>query len=340
MPSRSQARRLERGAAAIQHDASAFDRNIDFVARFQVGDLPHLLVCEFKRSGQPRYVREAVHHLKVISGSIPLSTPVFLAPYLSEESRRLCQDAGVGYADLEGNGRLVFDTVFIERRVDSKSPSERRELRSLFKPKSAQVLRRLLREPVRSWKIVDLAHAAEVSLGHASNVRKALIERDWASADTRGLALTEPDALLDQWRDNHGRPRGERIQAYTTFHGRQFTDAVRKAASHPEAHVAYASFSAANWLAPYGRTGIEQLYVDREGLAALSEAMDLSNATEGANLEIIVPRDTGIFLDVTEPAPGVWVTSPVQTYLDLFVSGERGREAAEHLRGRGLKWPP
>jgi len=38
------------------------------------------------------------------------------------------------------------------------------------------------------------------------------------------------------------------------------------------------------------------------------------------------------------PEPGIACTSPVQTYLDLIDGGERGREAADHLRRELLQW--
>ena len=325
----------------VEHEPTAFDRGIDLIVRFTVGDLPHALVCEVKSSGQPRHVREAVHHLKYVTSSFPtvLATPVFIAPYLSAESRLLCKQAGVGYVDLEGNSRLVFDNVFIERQVDSKPPVERRELKSLFKPKSAQVLRRLLREPSHAWKLVDLAEAAGVSLGHASNVRQALLAREWAIIEREGLRLTAPDALIDHWRDHYEPPVGERISAYTPLHGQALNKAIGAAAERSGAQVMLASFSAAQWLAPYGRTGTDYLYVDRAGYAALREIMEIGPVTRGANLEIAVMKDDGLFRDVIEPAPGVRTTSPLQTYLDLAAAGERGREAADHLRESGLEWP-
>jgi hypothetical protein len=75
------------------------------------------------------------------------ATPVFIAPYLTLEAQALCREQAVGFLDFEGNALLVFDGIFIERQVASKPVVERRELKSLFKPKSAQVLRVMLREP-------------------------------------------------------------------------------------------------------------------------------------------------------------------------------------------------
>jgi hypothetical protein len=52
-----------------------------------------------------------------------------------------------------------------------------------------------------------------------------------------------------------------------------------------------------------------------------------------------VPKDLGLLADTIEPAPGAVCTSPIQTYLDLSIAGERGAEAAEHLRQERLSWP-
>jgi len=54
---------------------------------------------------------------------------------------------------------------------------------------------------------------------------------------------------------------------------------------------------------------------------------------------VTVPKDSGLLADTVEPAPGAICTSPVQTYLDLSIAGERGAEAADHLRQKKLSWP-
>ncbi|MFX7883280.1 hypothetical protein ABTK06_20040, partial [Acinetobacter baumannii] len=69
---------------------------------------------------------------------------------------------------------------------------------------------------------MELAQAAAVSLGHVSNVRTALLERDWAQVAEGGLFLSEPDALLDEWQDAYTPPAGERLAFYTPLHGSAF----------------------------------------------------------------------------------------------------------------------
>jgi hypothetical protein len=266
---------------------------------------------------------------------------VLIAPYLSPEAQALCKENNVAFIDLVGNARLAFDNLFIERRVSDKPPADRRELKSLFKPKSAQVLRALLRDPKRAWRVTELAGVAGVSLGHVSNVRMGLLDREWAQVSDRGLFLSEPDMLLDAWRDDYEVTEGKRLTFYTILHGAEFEKAARDVLRvAPERGKAiFASFSAAHWLAPFGRTGMQYFYADNAGAEQLKERLKLTLSPKGENVSVIVPKDLGLFRDTDEPVRGAVCTSAVQTYLDLWISGERGREAAEYLRKEKLSWP-
>jgi hypothetical protein len=312
------------------------------VAHVEVSTRGHALVCEVKSSGQPRHVRTALLQLRdYVPHHEPGSTPVFVAPYLSPGAQALCRDYAVSFLDLEGNVRLLFDGIFIERLVASKPVVERRELKSLFTPKSAQVLRVMLRDPSRAWRVTELAKTADVSLGHVSNVRAGLLDREWAQVSDAGMFLSDPDALLDAWRDTYESPAGKRMSFYTTLHGSAFEEATRQVlrSGRNTGQAALASFSAAHWLAPYGRTGTQYFYADDANLEHLYTALKLSSAAKGENVVVTVLKDTGLFHDTVEPAPGVICTSPIQTYLDLAAAGERGREAADRLRREKLRWP-
>lgn len=314
----------------------------DLIARLRVNGKPHLLVCEYKSNGQPRFARSAsLEMLDYVARRAPGATPVFMAPYISLPVRQLCEEMGVGYLDLAGNARIVFGGVFIERQVAEKPAAIQRELKSLFKPKSAQVLRMLLREPGRAWRVSELSKASGVSLGHVSNVRTGLIDREWAHISDDGLVLSEPGAVLDAWRYSYTAPQGERMGFYTPLHGSALESAARAAlGTEGEAgHAVFASFSAAQWLAPYGRVGTHYFFADAEGLRKLRAALELAPAQKGENVIVTVPKDAGLLIDTVEPLPGAVCTSPIQTYLDLSIAGERGVEAAEHLRLKWLPWP-
>jgi len=197
----------------------------------------------------------------------------------------------------------------------------------------------MLRKPGRVWLVAELAETAGVSLGHASNVRAALLGREWAQVSNEGMFLCAPDALLDAWCESYKPPAGKRHGFYTTLHGTAFESAVRELRPAAEAGwTALASFSAAQWLAPYGRSGTQYFYADEAGLDKLRSALKLSPESKGENIVVTVLEDLGLFRDIVEPAPGVICTSAVQTYLDLTAAGERGRDAADHLRQERLQW--
>lgn len=326
----------------IEHDAASTGWEPDLVARILVNGRPRVLVCDVKSNGQPRYARAALLQLRdSIQKHSSRVSPVFIAPFISPAVRRLCEEKNVNYLDLAGNARIAFDGVFIERVVTDKGANEQRQLKSIFSPKSAQVLRTMFRDPGRAWRVAELAAASHVSLGHVSNVRKGLIDQEWAMATHGGLMLSQPDALLDAWRDAYQSPRGERLRFYTPLHGKALEDAVHNVLGTQGGPgvAAFSSFSAAQWLAPYGRTGMHYFLADQDGLGKLKTALALTPAAHGENVIITVPNDDECLADVIEPAHGIVCTSVLQTYLDLSIAGERGAEAAEYLRNEKLEWP-
>ena len=326
----------------IDHEFSgaSCEGEVDFLFQLRVHGRSHRLIFEVKQNGQPRHIRLAAAQLRnFIDPKQRDAYGVIVAPYLSPAAQRICQEQDIGFLDLEGNCRLVFDNLHLTS-VRLKPSTARRELKSIFAAKSAQALRVLLRDENRVWKIADLAKAARISLGHASNVRSALIDREWANVVPEGLHLINPDALLDAWRDAYSGPPGHRHGFYTVLHGSSLQERLPKVLEDANQNGAAmrASFSAAQWLAPYARTATHYFYADEKGLIILRNRLELFSPARGENVVVMQIQNNGLFQDFVEPVPNLRCTSPVQTYLDLYTAGERGREAAEHLRMERLKW--
>ena len=312
---------------------------VDLVAKITTFGHQYQLVAEVTSSGQPRHVRSALLSLRDYVARQPDHvTPILIAPYLSPQAQALCREFGVAYLDLEGNAWVAFGAVYISRQLEAKPVVERRALRSLFKPKSVQVLKVLLRDPSRVWKVAALAEVADVSLGHVSNVRKSLLDRELATLANGGMYLAAPNELLDAWRAAYEPPAGQRLGFYTTLHGASFDAALKEASLTKVGQIALSSFSAAQWLAPFGRVGTHYFYADAAGLELIQSSLQLSTASKGENVVVTVLDDPWLLSDTVEPAPGIVCTSPVQTYLDLAAAGERGQEAAYYLRQERLQW--
>ena len=323
------------------------DYQIDLRIALSRGGVNYALIIEVKPNGAPRFVRSAVYQLRDYVAHVDQSNyadadqrliPMLVSPYLSPESRAICTDHNVAYLDLFGNAHLAFDGVYIDRAVADKPKSESRALRSIFNPKAAAILRVMLRDPDRAWRVTDLAEKAKASLGHVSNVRKALLEREWIEKQAAGVVLVQPSALLKTWRENYRRPSGHSITGYTHLHGKQLNEQLSGALNPQPPRAIYSLHSAAQWFAPFGRDGTHTFYADESGTQFLQEALKLTPVTKGANVVLHIPNDESLFDDSIEPAPGIFCTSPVITYLDLWNGNDRDREAAEYVAKECFPW--
>lgn len=308
----------------------------DWLADVRIGEQDWTIVIECKQSGQPRLIRNDVFQLESYLRRFPQTKRcygVLTAPFISEESARICTEAGMGYADLAGNAHLSFDHVFIDIRTGENPFREKRELRSLFTPKVGRILKVLLTPPLRAWKVEELSKESGVSLGHVSNVRKRLLDMEWGETDDSGLRLTKPEDLAKAWQDAYEPHLVRRTGYYTVFHGEQMETAIRSALAEAGAgeHAVLSSYSAAHWIAPYARQGSHFFYADDIGTDILRRHLQLEPAPRGENVVIAEPREDDIFTQRIEPVSGIWCTGLVQTWLDLSAAGERGIEAAEHL---------
>lgn len=309
----------------------------DWVGRVALAEQTWTILVEWKEVGQPRHVRAAINQLLQYLRAAPNpSYGVIVAPFLSPQSAELCSEAGLGYADFAGNARIAFGSVYIERRAAENPFLVRREQRSLFTRKAGRVLRTLLTPPLRAWRVAELKEATGVSLGQVSNVRRLLLDRDLAISDAGGLRLTRPLSLARDLSDAYKPPK--RKTYHTVLHGQPLEHAIRKTLEEcgHGAHAVLASFSAAEWIAPYARQASRFFYADQNGTTVLQRNLGLERSSRGENIVILDSPEDDVFAGRIEPAPQVWTTGFVQTWLDLNASGDRGREAAEHLATQEL----
>lgn len=326
-----------KGSPASANELDRADQRV----KVALGERAWTLVVQTRRLGQPREVRLAALELRNRVAHATVERPqygVLLAPYISEASAQICAEAGIGYADLAGNARLSFDQVFIETRGAGNPFREKRESRSLFTAKAGRILRVLLTPPLRPWKVTELHLVAGVSLGHVSNVRKLLVDGEWAVARSDGIRLVKPEELARAWQASYTPRLRAQEMAYTLLHGEALDTAVRIALAEAGsgAHAVLASYSAAHWLAPYARQATHYFYADAPGSTVLKRHLGLQPVPSGENVVLLEPREDDVFSGRILAAPGIWCTGPVQTWLDLSAAGERGAEAAEHLLSEKL----
>ena len=312
---------------------------VDRLAQVTAGDRKWTLVVKEKRLAQPREVRTAVLELERYLKHLPEDVPhygLLVAPFISEESAKICKEAGIGYADLAGNARLSFDQVFIETRGSDNPFRERRDMRSLFAPRATRVLRVLLQGPLRPWKVTKLAESARVSLGWVSAVRQQLLVREWAAEDPGGFRVTKPGTVLEAWAKADDWEKRTRTQEYSVL----INDPLELAeklndflTTEPPVFTQWF----AGWLRhPYTTPVVVTAYVRKFPDEALLREKLLGRRVNGGGgrLRLVLPKDEGVLFP-QQTAQGFQLVSDVQIYLDLQRAGLRAEEQAEELK----RWP-
>lgn len=307
---------------------------------FQIHRKLHRLQFILLPNGYPKQVKFIMNDLatKPRKGQTPDTYTVLVAPWFSPDTVKLAAEQGYGTLDLSGNYRLHFGSVFMERVGETPRQGERRQAVSLFAPKSARILRALLAVPDMDWKVSELVALTGVSQGLVSRVRSELLERGWAEETPDGIRIGEYASLLRAWAEYHQQVRNQAWCGYTLLHGKRLNEVVKALMSETDIgeNVLLAGPSAAQWLAPYLRDERQHFQVTPEGFDRLYDTLDLESEPTG-NVVVRRTEDEGAFLDRIQVQAGYWLTSPVQTYLDLHLEGERGEEAAEHLLDHYLK---
>jgi Transcriptional regulator, AbiEi antitoxin, Type IV TA system len=314
---------------AILREPAAADVTPDFLVKLTFpGGKQHLLV-EVKSSGQPRIARQAINQLLRYLEKYPASYGVFVAPYISPQAADICVQDGIGYMDLAGNCYLCFGQVYIRQEGKPNSFATKRDLRSLYSPKATRVLRVLLTNGQKAWKLQELAKEAGVSLGQASNVKKLLSDREWIRTDPDGFILDKPEALLEEWAENYTYRKNQVRDFYSL---KSLTDIEADLANICRAkgvNYALTGFSGAARFAPTVRYQRVTAYVEdmTEDLISL---VNLKEVSSGANVSLLTPYDAGVFYGARE-FEDIRIASPIQIYLDLLGVRGRGEEAASAL---------
>jgi len=293
------------------------------------------LIIEVKANGQPRFARSAANQLLRYREEHPEALGVFVAPYISATAAEICTSLGIGYMDFAGNCHLCFGSVYIHREGKPNSLAVKRELRSLYSAKAERGLRVMLSAPKKRWTTKALSLAAGISLGHASNIRRLLADREWIRNEESGFYLTEPEQLLEDWAKSYSWKKHGVRHFYSLSDLAEIEHDIGMVFSHAEVPYALTGFSAAARLAPYVRYNRTTAYIAKWDEGALSR-LRLKEVPTGANVTLVVPYDEGVFQSTRE-VDGIVVASPVQVYLDLLVLGWRGEEAAKAVLHEVLK---
>ena len=285
----------------------------------------YTLFVEIKSIGQPRYIRMAALQLQSYILDKKKSYGVISAPYLTEESIKICRENGCGFIDLAGNSLLQFDNIYINIRGKQNPYPSTRELKSLFAIKSTRALRVLLCNPKKNWTVQDLAGKSGISLGQAFNIKKKLLDNEYIQLlKNKNFILAKSEELIKKWAENYSFDEINEIE--------------KKIKDYCELNkilYAFTLTSGSSLVAPVLR--YKRVFVYIEGsVDKIEKILEWKEVPTGPNITVLKPYDDGVFYGL-QSINKINVVSNVQLFLDLQGYKERGEEAAEFILQNRLK---
>ncbi len=273
---------------------------------------------------------------------------VVYAPVISPRVAELLDRSSIGCVDAAGNCRFRSrrHRLLIDRRGRRAPPRLPQGAADPFSPKSSRIVRAVLSEPAKGWKVRELANHPDVKVspGLVVKVKRTLVEESYAVERDGLLYLRDPVGLLENWTPNYPGP-AEQVPMYFLGETETAEEAVARWCRAHDLNYALGGHSAAWRLAPEVRYSVAAVYVEQRGfspdvLDKLSKYKGGKRVDTGANLLLWRPFDQSVLAGRhSVGASALKVTSAIQTFLDLKKLTGRGEEAAAAIYDRLLAGP-
>jgi hypothetical protein len=203
---------------------------------------------------------------------------------------------------------------------------------NLYSKKAVDIYRVLLVSYPRCLSLLKLANEANVSLGTAFKVTKALMNERILirESDNYGLKLMAPFDLLKRWATvNNFVANTEFIEYYTDEE--DINKFIGKFKDISDIKYAFTGLAGAMLAAPFVRPINVHVYVrTEEDARKIAKRYNLFPIEENGNVKFSISKSNRVFYGMRE-IDGVNVASDIQLYVDLLNYPARGEEAAAEI---------
>jgi len=312
----------------------------DIGIKIKVGNFLKWLRCEVKTKGEPWYLYQAIGRLTQAPQVKKGDYAVVIVPFISEQGRKVCKEAGIGYIDLVGNIFLKFDSVLVEKTANEKPTGKFKKkptFRMPFASKSSRVLRVLLENPRKVWTFTSLSQEAEANIRTAFSVVDILKEKGFIDKKRGAIRLIKPEAMLDYWAENYDFGKNQ-ILSYFSFTRTfdEFLANLKKLSGGKKFNYALTVHSGAALIAPFVRFRDVHLYIQGEPKTWVKK-LNLRPVESGGTIHLVIPYDEGVFYN-KQSVNNVSVACNIQLYIDLVHYPARGKEQADFLREKKMRF--
>ncbi len=300
---------------------------------------------EYKMRSTPKSLETAMAQVQRYAKEFNLS-PMVIVPYLPEKSLRLLESEGISGIDLSGNGIILAPNFSIQRSGQPNRFKEVTIIRNVFWGNSSLLARCFLLQSVysslnqlREFALERFREARDnresiLTKGTVSKVTQALEEENIITRMKEGIRLTDSKTLLERLKTNYRKPSGAlRVEGKMPFSNEE---AWERLSIGPFRAVVTGDGSAAHYRILSGQDKLT-LYVD--DLERARQCLEVTPGPLFPNVELLEEKNDLFYFDARQRGNTLWA-SPIQTWIELSLSGPREREAAEQLeailrRGEG-----
>ncbi|MBQ0141618.1 MAG: hypothetical protein KBT06_02245 [Prevotellaceae bacterium] len=300
---------------------------------FTDSEYPQEFFVDVKSNGEKRFAFEFIEKTK---SYINNACCLFIAPYISETTAEMFRNNKTSFMDLSGNCYILTRRIIFHISGKHNQYIQVREKKNyLSKSSSATsaILRTMLEQPEKLWKVKELSDATGKAIGTVSNVKAFLTEKGWINDQIHSFGLKDINELLHEWSKDYNKKESLERQYYSLDSipelERQISD---WSLSHNNSAL-LSGFSAAARYAPVVRYNKVHVYVDEKYLHEFVNNLNLEQVQTGGNIVITIPHDNTPCM-FSKTIDGSIVSSPVQTVLDLLSMPNRGEEAANAIIGK------
>ena len=163
--------------------------DVDAIVKFSDSSSVLKFNIDVHSNGEKRFVNRFIQRVTQYRDG---DCCVFVAPYISEASARLLYDSYCSYMDLSGNCYILTRRIIIRNSGQPNKYVQLRENKNYFSKSASAasaVMRTMLDQPHSLWQVKQLAEITGKAIGTISNVKKFLMEQEWAEESAAGFRL-------------------------------------------------------------------------------------------------------------------------------------------------------
>lgn len=260
---------------------------------------------------------------------------IIMAPFISPEAAKQCEKLSVGYMDMSGNYRLHVHWLYMSEQGHPNQHIQVNGPKDIFNPKSkvsSIILRALMRDVSKQWKLSLLSEKLQCSIGQVFKVKNYLCEQLWADMTSEGLRILDTAAIMHAWSAAYSNKETEDavLDCYTVDSLPVFEKKAQDVRLKLGINSYLTGIAGGVRYVPVVRYNKVHLIVPWKDVKDFMLAAGCDEVDSGSNVQIHLVSSDELMYDARE-LDGYMVASPVQIYLDSMALKGRGEEVANAI---------